>query len=104
MLIVRSQVPLRQPEDGQYRPKHVVVRYIVIKYTSCDTVVFHYIQFSKLIMLYIYGTTLICTNISQPALANLSSTLYTYLTQHLWLPDDGCDLQPKHAGASNPTV
>jgi len=40
-------VPLRQPEDGQYRPKHVVVHYIVIKYTSCDTVVFDYIQFSK---------------------------------------------------------
>ena len=38
---------LRQPEDGQYRPKHVVVHYIVIKYTSCDTVVFNYIQFSK---------------------------------------------------------
>ena len=37
---------LRQPEDGQYRPKHVVVHYIVIKYTSCDTVVFDYIQFS----------------------------------------------------------
>jgi len=36
-----------QPEDGQYRPKHVVVRYIVIKYTPCDTVVFDYIQFSK---------------------------------------------------------
>jgi len=47
MLIVRSEVPLRQPEDGQYRPKHVVVHYTVIKYTSCDTVVFHYIQFSK---------------------------------------------------------
>ena len=47
MLIVRSSVPLRQPEDGQYRPKHVVVHYIVIKYTSCDTVVFDYIQFSK---------------------------------------------------------
>jgi len=31
----------------QYRPKHVVVHYIVIKYTSCDTVVFDYIQFSK---------------------------------------------------------
>jgi len=29
------------------RPKHVVVHYIVIKYTSCDTVVFDYIQFSK---------------------------------------------------------
>ena len=38
---------LRQLEDGQYRPKHVVVHYIVIKYTSCDTVVFDYIQFSK---------------------------------------------------------
>jgi len=47
MLIVRSYVPLRQPEDGQYRPKHVVVHYIVIKYTSCDTVVFDYIPFSK---------------------------------------------------------
>ena len=32
---------------GQYRPKHVVVHYIVIKYTSCDTVVFDYIPFSK---------------------------------------------------------
>jgi len=29
-------------------PKHVVVHYIVIKYTSCDTVVFDYIQFSNL--------------------------------------------------------
>jgi len=47
MLIVRSYVPLRQLEDGQYRPKHVVVHYIVIKYTSCDTVVFDYIRFSK---------------------------------------------------------
>jgi len=47
MLIVRSEVPLRQSEDGQYRPKHVVVHYIVINYTSCDTVVFDYIQFSK---------------------------------------------------------
>ena len=28
-------------------PKHVAVHYIVIKYTSCDTVVFDYIQFSK---------------------------------------------------------
>ena len=28
MLIVRSEVPVRQPEDGQYRPKHVVVYYI----------------------------------------------------------------------------
>jgi len=35
MLIVRSYVPLRQPEDGQYRSKHIVVHYIVIKYTSC---------------------------------------------------------------------
>ena len=42
-----SEVPLRQPEDGQYRPKHVVVHYIVIKYTSCDTVVFDYMPFSK---------------------------------------------------------
>jgi len=47
MLIVRSQVPLRQPEDGLYRLKHVVVHYIVTKYTSCDTVVFDYTQFSK---------------------------------------------------------
>jgi len=47
MLIVISYVPLRQPEDGQYRQKHVVVHYIVIKYTSCDTVVFDYIPFSK---------------------------------------------------------
>ena len=51
VLIVRSLVPLRQPEDGQYRPKHVVVHYIDIKYTSCDTVVFDYIQFSKSIRL-----------------------------------------------------
>jgi len=28
-------------------PKHVVVHYIVIKYTSCDTVVFDYVHFSK---------------------------------------------------------
>jgi len=34
-------------ENGQYRPKHVVVHCIVIKYTSCDTVVFDYIPFSK---------------------------------------------------------
>ena len=40
-------VPLRQPEVGQHRPKHVVVHYIVIKYTSCDTVVSDYIQFSN---------------------------------------------------------
>jgi len=31
----------------QYRPKHVAVHYIVIKYTSCYTVVFDCIQFSK---------------------------------------------------------
>jgi hypothetical protein len=47
MFIVRSEVLLRQPEDGQYRPKHVVVHYVVIKYTSCDTVVFDYLPFSK---------------------------------------------------------
>jgi len=47
MLVVRSYVPLRQHEDDQYRPKHVVVHYIVIKYTSCDTVVFDYLPFSK---------------------------------------------------------
>ena len=33
--------------DGQYGPKHVVVHYIVIKYASCDIVVFDYILFSK---------------------------------------------------------
>jgi len=47
MLIVRSEVPLRQPEDGQYMPKYVVVHYTVIKYTPCDKVLFDYIQFSK---------------------------------------------------------
>ena len=47
MLIVRSLVPLRQPEDGQCRPKHVVVHFIVIKYTACDTDVFDCISFSK---------------------------------------------------------
>ena len=47
MFIIRSEVLLRQPEDGQYRPKHVVVHYVVIKYTSCDTVVFDYLPFSK---------------------------------------------------------
>jgi len=31
----------------QYRSKHVAVHYIVIKYTSCDTVLFDYIPFSK---------------------------------------------------------
>ena len=41
---ILSEVPLRQPEHGQYRPKHVV-HYIVIKYTSCDTVVFDYTPF-----------------------------------------------------------
>ena len=45
--IMDNYMYLRQHEDGQYRPKHVVVHYIVIKYTSCDTVVFDYIQFSK---------------------------------------------------------
>ena len=44
---ILSEVPLRQTEDGQYRPKHVAVHYIVIKYTSCDTVVFDYVPFSK---------------------------------------------------------
>jgi len=38
---------LGQPEDGQYRPKHVVVHYIVIKHKSCDTVVFDCLPFSK---------------------------------------------------------
>jgi len=47
MLIVRSEVPLRQIEDGQYRSKHVVFHYIVIKYTLCDAVLFDYIPFSK---------------------------------------------------------
>jgi len=44
---ILSEVRLRQPEDGHYRPKHVVVHYVVIKYTSCDTVVFDYMPFSK---------------------------------------------------------
>ena len=44
---ILSEVPLRQREDGQYRPKHVVVHYIFIKYTSCDTAVFDYVPFSK---------------------------------------------------------
>ena len=44
-------MPLRQPEDGQYRPKHVVVHYIVVKYTSCDTVVFDYLPFSEAVHL-----------------------------------------------------
>ena len=47
MFIVRSEVPLRQPEDGQYMPKHVVVHNRVIKYTPCNTAVFDCIQFSK---------------------------------------------------------
>jgi len=36
---------------SKYRPKHVVVHYIVIKYTTCDTVLFDYIQFFKLYQL-----------------------------------------------------
>ena len=48
MLIVRPYVHLRQPEDGQYRPKHVVVHYIVIKYTSSDIVVFDCLPFPKI--------------------------------------------------------
>ena len=54
MPLVRSEVSLRQPEDGQYRPKHVVVHYIVIKYTSYDTVVFDYMQFSQKKNIYIH--------------------------------------------------
>ena len=46
-LFYGNKILLRQPEEGQYRPKHVVVHYIVIKYTSCDTVVCDYIPFSK---------------------------------------------------------
>ena len=46
---ILSDVPLTQPEDGQYRPKHVVVHYIVIKYTSCDILVFDCIPFSKVL-------------------------------------------------------
>ena len=42
---ILNEVLLRQPEDGQYRSKHVVVHYKVIKYTSCDTVVFDCIPF-----------------------------------------------------------
>ena len=34
-------------EDGQYRPKLVVVHYIVIKYTLCETVVFYCLPFPK---------------------------------------------------------
>ena len=34
-------------EDDKIVSKHVVAHYIVIKYTSCDTVVFDYILFSK---------------------------------------------------------
>jgi len=44
---------IREPEDGQYRPKHVVVHYIVIKYTSCDTAVFDYIQFSIVLVCFL---------------------------------------------------
>ena len=44
---ILNQFSWRQPEGGQYKPKHVVVHYIVIKYTSCDTVVLDYIQFSN---------------------------------------------------------
>jgi len=39
---------LSSPAVGQYRPKHVVVHYIVIKYISYDTVVFDYTQLSKI--------------------------------------------------------
>ena len=49
---MHKYVPPRLPEDGQYRPKRVVVHYIVIKYTSCETVVFDYIQFSKCLCLH----------------------------------------------------
>ena len=47
---ILSEVPLRQREDGQYRPKHVVVHHIIIKYTSCDTAVFDYIPFPRLLL------------------------------------------------------
>jgi len=46
--VIVGGVP-RQPEDGHYRSKHVVFHYIVIKYTSCDTVVFDYLPFSTVI-------------------------------------------------------
>ena len=39
---ILSQVPLRQAEDGQYRPKHIAVHYL-----SCDTVLSDYTPFSK---------------------------------------------------------
>ena len=45
--ILQDLQDLRQPEDGQYRPKHVAAHYIVIKYTLSDMVVFDYIPFSK---------------------------------------------------------
>ena len=34
-------------EDGQYKSKRVVVHCIVIKYASCDTVVFEYLSLTK---------------------------------------------------------
>ena len=34
-------------EDGQYKSKRVVVHCIVIKYASCDTVVFEYLPLTK---------------------------------------------------------
>jgi hypothetical protein len=43
----RTHVPLTQPEDGQYRPKHVAVHYIVVNYTTCGRVLFDYVPFSK---------------------------------------------------------
>ena len=40
--------PLRQHVDGKQGPKHVAIHYIVIKYTTCNTIVFDCLPFSQL--------------------------------------------------------
>ena len=44
---ILSEVPLRQPEDGQYMPKHVVFFIIQSFNTPHVTQVFDYVPFSK---------------------------------------------------------
>jgi len=55
-----------------------------------------------LLILYIYGTALMCAYIASCVFDNL----YRICTclQHLYFPEEGCGLQPKHVGAIKPSL
>jgi hypothetical protein len=62
-------------------PKHVVVHYIVLKYTSCDTVVFGYLPFSMIIDYLVQQTAqLIINNNFKESITKCSNELNNKLT------------------------